>query len=48
MSIKTAAINIGYIASFALFYSMYIGNAYAALGCAMAVIGSTIIARICE
>lgn len=48
MSIKTAVINVGYIASFALFYSMYIGNAHAVLGCAAAVIGSTIIARICE
>ncbi|QBX32758.1 hypothetical protein Asfd1_132 [Aeromonas phage Asfd_1] len=46
MTTKNAVINVGYIASFALFYSMYIGNAYAVLGCAAAVIGSTIIARL--
>ncbi|UYD57472.1 hypothetical protein OFDDKENP_00096 [Aeromonas phage B614] len=46
MSIKTAVINVGYIASFALFYSMYVGNAHAVLGCAAAVIGSTTIARL--
>lgn len=48
MSTKNIAINLGYIASFGLFYAMYIGNAHVALGCAIAVIGSTLIARLAK
>ncbi|AAX63562.1 hypothetical protein PHG31p73 [Aeromonas phage 31] len=46
MSTKNIVINTGYIASFGLFYAMYKGDAYFVLGCAAAVIGSTIIARL--
>ncbi|UOX40457.1 hypothetical protein UGMREWDR_CDS0141 [Aeromonas phage GomatiRiver_11] len=46
MKAKNIVINLGYVASFALFYSLYVGNAHAVLGCAAAVIGSTIIARL--
>ena len=48
MSIKNIAINLGYIASFGLFYAMYTSNAIAALGCAITVIGSTLIARLAK
>lgn len=43
---KQLAINFGYIASFGLLYSMYNGFALATLGCAFAVIASTVAARL--
>lgn len=46
MSIKNTVIVAGYVASFALFYFVYKGNAPAILASALTVIGSTLVARL--